>query len=137
MGDGGGLSIAVDLARPLRGHACLVRELHERADGSVLLETFFKYPDGTSIEALLSLSNPLGHVVLTDMGQTTSWLLDLGIKPWLSAKRRALQDEALRTYGVKRKGGELVLAVAAEPGAVADGIVRLAQACSSSCISVR
>jgi hypothetical protein len=123
------MTTAVDLARPLRGHASLVREMHERADGSVLLETVFKYPDGTSIEALLAPPNGLGQVGLTDLGQTTSWLLDLGIKPWLSAKRRALQDDALRTYGVERKGGELVLDVAAEPGAVADGVVRLAQAC--------
>ena len=84
---------AVDLARQLPGHASLVREMHERADGSVLLETVFKYPDGTSIETLLALPNDLGQIVLTDLGQTTSWLLDLGIKPWLSAKRRALPPQ--------------------------------------------
>jgi hypothetical protein len=123
------MTTAVDLARPLRGNASLVREMHERGDGSVLLETVFKYPDGTSIEVLLSSPSVLGQVSLGDLGQTTAWLLDLGIKPWLSTKRRALQDDALRTYDVRKNGGELVLEVAASAASVADGLVRLAQAC--------
>jgi hypothetical protein len=120
---------AIDLASPLRGVASLVRELHVRSSGAVLLETVFKYPDGTSIEVEVGVPSAGGEVVLSDLAQTTAWLLNLRVKPWLSAKRRALQADALLTYGVEREGGELRLRVAADAAALADGVVRLAQAC--------
>jgi hypothetical protein len=96
--------------------------------GYLRLETAFSYPDGTSIEVFVAPPDRIPGLRLTDLGQTTAWLLNLQVKPWLSKKRRALVEDALSTYGVAQAGGELVLPIASE-GALADGVIRLSQAC--------
>jgi len=65
---------------------------------------------------------------LTDFGNTSSWLLDLQVKPWLSAKRRHLLDQALAGLEVRLAGGALELEVP-DLGSLMDGVVRLGQAC--------
>jgi hypothetical protein len=43
--------------------------------GHVRIETTFRYPDGTSIEIFVAPEN-LPYRRLTDLGQTTAWLLN-------------------------------------------------------------
>lgn len=97
------------------------------SSGHVRIETAFRYPDGTSIEVFVAPENLL-HRRLTDLGQTTAWLLNLRVKPWLSAKRRQQMEDALRTYGATQEGGELIVdAEKTEP--LVKGVIRLSQAC--------
>jgi len=79
-------------------------------NGHVRIETTFRYPDGGSIE-LFVVNDPatplLPPTVLSDLGQTTAWLLDMQIKPWLSKKRQAFVDDVLHVAGARQNGGAL------------------------------
>lgn len=105
----------------------LFQEVDTLKSGVIRIETVFKYPDGTSIEVFIKPPNLL-ETRLTDMGQTTAWLLDLQVKPWLSKKRRQLVEDALRTFDVKQIGGELVTDIQ-DIKQLPDGVIRLSQAC--------
>ena len=96
--------------------------------GDVRIETPFKYPDGTSIEVFIEADTPLPAVRLSDQGQTTAWLLNLDLKPWLNNRRRVLMEDALHTYGVELSGGKLVLALR-DATALPEGVIRMSQAC--------
>lgn len=115
-------------AYKLLSSVSLVRSADMLPSGYLRLETPFKYPDGTSIDVFVEPKALLPEIRLSDLGQTTGWLLNLQMKPWLSRKRRALVDDALSTYGVAQSGGELVLDIP-EAAALPDGIIRLSQAC--------
>ncbi|OGQ86115.1 MAG: hypothetical protein A2289_27090 [Deltaproteobacteria bacterium RIFOXYA12_FULL_58_15] len=112
----------------VEGHG-LVRDVEKIERGHVRIETAFLYPDGASIDVFLVEDAPLlPPVRLSDLGQTTSWLLDVQVKPWLSKKRRTLLEDALRVYGVEQCGGALQLKLPSTAELV-EGVVRLAQAC--------
>jgi hypothetical protein len=96
--------------------------------GYLRIETVFRYPDGTSIEIFVAPTDLLPTIRLTDLGQTSAWLLNLQLKPWLSRKRRGFIEDALHTYGVKQSGGELILEIDGMAH-LADGVIRLSQAC--------
>lgn len=111
--------------------ASLIKGVDVVPRGHTRIETNFRYPDGTSIEVFLpSTEDSLqtGPLTLTDFGQTTSWLMNLQVKPWLSKKRQVFLEEALSNYDVVLEGGALVAqckTVAELPSA----IIRLGQAC--------
>jgi hypothetical protein len=96
--------------------------------GHIKLETAFKYPDGTSVEVFVRKPDLANEINLTDLGQTHAWLLDAQIRPWLSKKRQAFLDDALKTCGVTQAGGELQLSIGSL-AEVTEGTIRLAQAC--------
>jgi len=117
-----------DIRARVAGHA-LVRSTDVARRGGVRLETAFLYPDGSSVDVFLRDDKPLfGSLKLTDLGQTTSWLLDVQVKPWLSKKRQRFVEDALRLHGVHQIGGALELPIASLD-ALIDGVVRLGQAC--------
>lgn len=120
--------LTLDTAAPALACVSLVREATELPTGYLRFETIFRYPDGTSIEVFAPQTLTDASVRLTDLGQTTEWLLDLRLKPWLSQKRRAYVESALRTYDATQDGGELVVEIS-NIGDLASGVVRLAQAC--------
>ena len=97
--------------------------------GHLRLETAFRYPDGSQIDLFLAEEGPMipAHR-LTDFGNTSSWLLDLQVKPWLSSKRRKLLDQALGGLDVRLNGGALDLELPHIENLV-DGVVRLGHAC--------
>jgi len=110
------------------GHA-LVRSIDELKSGVVRLETAFLYPDGSSVDLFAHRPEPLfPNFVLSDFGQTTAWLLDVQVKPWLSKKRTRFVEDALRLYGVSQVGGALELALPSVDRLM-PGIVQLGQAC--------
>jgi hypothetical protein len=74
--------------------------------GHIRLETGFFYPDKSSVDLyLLRQSNAKDGFILSDLGQTASWLLNVNIKPWLSKRRKTLVEDAIRIYGVEQSGG--------------------------------
>ena len=117
-----------EVTRRTEGHA-LVRDVGVLPRGHVRLETGFLYPDGSSVDVFLVEVSPLLRTLkLSDLGQTTSWLLDVQVKPWLSKKRQRFIEDALRIYGVDQVGGALELPLASLDGLV-EGVVKLGQAC--------
>ena len=106
----------------------LIREATLLPRGHIRLETAFKYPDGTSVEVFVRKPDLANEVLLTDLGQTHAWLLDMQVRPWLSKKRQAFLDDALKTCGVEQEGGELKLKLTGIDQ-VNEGTIRLAQAC--------
>lgn len=110
-------------------HHGLVLETTLLEKGHLRFETVFKYPDGSQIDLFLADEGPMIPATrLTDFGNTSSWLLDLQVKPWLSSKRRQLLDQALGGLGVHLNGGALDLDLPDLEG-LPDGIVRLGHAC--------
>ena len=116
--------IKIDEIRELTAGHALVREIDVVPKGHVRLETAFLYPDGSSIDVFVRNDAPLR---LSDLGQTTTWLLDMQLRPWLSKKRQRFVAEALRLHGVEQAGGALELRLAS-PNSLVAGIVSLGQA---------
>jgi hypothetical protein len=115
-------------ARRVLGGVSLVRQLDELPTGYLRIETPFKYPDGSSIDVFIHPPSRVPEVRLSDLGQTTAWLLDLQVRPWLSKKRQGLLEDALHTYDVQQSGGELTLMVSGAQE-LPEGVIRLSQAC--------
>lgn len=116
------------IAKLVQGHG-LILETTCLEKGHVRLETAFTYPDGSQIDVFIADEGPLIPMRrVTDFGNTSSWLLDLQVKPWLSSKRRQLLEQALASLGVQLNGGTLDLEIPG-PEALIDGVVRLGQAC--------
>ena len=118
----------LEIRRRLEGHG-LVRDVDLTRRGAVRLETAFLYPDGSSIDVFVKEEDPLFKKLrLSDLGQTTSWLLDVQVRPWLSKTRQRFLEDALRLYGVQQVGGALEYPLES-PDDLLDGVVRLGQAC--------
>jgi len=120
------------------GRCALVRGVEQLRTKHVRIATGLQYPDGALIDVfvrftpleLLSYETSPDDVGLTlsDLGNTTGWLLDVGVRTWQSKKRQQLVDEVLEAYNVRQEGGELVTAV--PPGrSLGEYVLRLAQAC--------
>lgn len=117
-----------DIERRLSGHT-LVREIDQTRRGYVRLETAFLYPDGSSVDLFVVEQGGLFPTTrLTDLGQTMAWLLDVQVKPWLSKKRQAFLEDAIRLYRVEQRGGELMKPLESIDELPA-GVVALGQAC--------
>jgi hypothetical protein len=111
------------------GAFSLFKGLDQLAKGHIRIETQLKYPDGTSIEVFLK--SPIGqqNFTLSDLGQTTAWLMTAQVRPWLSKKRQALLSEVVRTSGARQEGGALEIS-APTVADITVAAVRLAQCCS-------
>ena len=65
--------------------SALVQQCDVVASGALRMLTPFQYPDGSQIDLFIEETKPLlGARILSDLGQTTSYLLDLQVKPWAS-----------------------------------------------------
>ena len=107
----------------------LVRDIDRVPRGHLRLETGFLYPDGSSVDVFLVEGRDLfNNLLLSDLGQTASWLLTVQVKPWLSQKRKAFLEDAIRLYDVRQEEGALELPLGSL-GELADAISRLGQAC--------
>ncbi|MBK6516468.1 MAG: DUF1828 domain-containing protein [Polyangiaceae bacterium] len=117
-----------DLHEHTDGHR-LVRGVDQLPKGHFRLETAFLYPDGSSVDVFVVSEDPLFPTLkLSDLGQTTAWLLDVQVRPRLSKKRQRFVEDALRIYGVKQSGGALERPLT-ELGGLIEGVVMLGQAC--------
>lgn len=119
-----------DVEQAIVGRA-LVQTTDLLPKGYLRIETGFLYPDGSNIDLFLKSAAQPGlfdKLTLSDLGETSAWLLDVQVKPWLSKKRQALLDDAIAIYGVSKQGGALQLDVE-RLDQLPDAIVRLGQAC--------
>lgn len=115
-----------EIAQASRGHS-LIRST-DVVPGGIRIETAFTYPDGSSIEAFIVHQDDAKRTVkLSDLGQTTAWLLTMQVKPWESKNRQFLVREAIRPYNVQQSDACFECEVAQEN--FMDGIIRLSQAC--------
>jgi hypothetical protein len=112
----------------------VVRSCQALANGILRVTTTFQYPDGSYVDLFFRerSDNFLNSLVLTDMGETTAYLLELNIRPWKTAKRKQIISRICHTLGVEQSGAELLINVAqyertAEQ--IGPAIIRLAQAC--------
>jgi len=109
----------------------LVRECDVVRNGMLRMATPFQYPDGGYIDLFLGKKQELfDDWVLTDLGQTTAYLLDLNIKPWATKKRKQIIADVCESLGVDQDGGEFSVVISQENiFDLSHSIVRLAQAC--------
>ena len=109
----------------------LVQACDTIRDGILRLMTPFQYPNGESIDLFLKPTGPLfDEFVLTDLGQTTSYLLDMQVKPWATNKRRQIVEDVCRSLGVQAIGGEIQCGInLGETRDLATPMMNLAQAC--------
>lgn len=111
----------------LKGTA-LVRDV-DQVNTYIRCETMFLYPDGSSVDVFVGEDQPLfKRYILSDLGQTMTWLMDMQVKPWQSKRRQYLLEDAIRLYEVEQAGGALQLALASTADLVS-GVIRLGQAC--------
>jgi hypothetical protein len=82
----------------------LIGEIDRLRKGHLRIATELRYPDGTSVEVfLLKTDGP--PFILSDLGQTTAWLLTVQIRPWLSKKRLSLVEDVLKVNDIAQSGG--------------------------------
>src|SRR5208283_3659269 len=68
--------------------------------------------------------------MLTDLGETTAYLLEMNIRPWKTQRRKKMIETICSTLNVKQDGGELKIPLASyETEHLGDAFVTLAQAC--------
>lgn len=104
---------------------CMVRAKDVVPKGHLRLETKFLYPDRSSVDVFVVKAT----TQLSDLGQTTSWLADLQIRPWQSKKRQRFLEDALYVLGVQRSGGALETSFEPTHESLEDAVIRLGQAC--------
>jgi hypothetical protein len=107
----------------------LVKACDDIRNGMVRLATPFQYPNGAVVDLFLGQKPELfDKWVLTDLGQTTAWLLDLNLKLWTTEKRKQIVTDICKGLDVTQDGGQFQL-VLADMKQLPDAMVRLSQAC--------
>jgi hypothetical protein len=91
----------------------------------IRVETGLKYPDGSSIDVFLLNQDEL---VLSDLGQTMSWLVEVQVSPWKSKKRQAILEKSIELLNVVQQGGTLEYRPKSNDE-IGKGLLLLAQAC--------
>lgn len=126
------MPIECDQLQKLVQSFSLVHDCDRIRSGMLRLATAFSYPEGSQIDVFLSEKSDLlgGQYVLTDLGQTMAWLLDLHVKPWTTKKRQQILADICDSLGVQNENGELRIELGAdELKNLPSAIVRLSQAC--------
>jgi hypothetical protein len=107
----------------------LVKACDDIRNGMLRLATPFQYPNGAGVDLFLGTKPELfDKWVLTDLGQTTAWLLDLNLKLWTTEKRKQIVADICNGLDVTQDGGQFQL-VLADMKQLPDAMVRLSQAC--------
>lgn len=109
----------------------LVDRCDTLANGALRMLTPFQYPNGASIDLFIEESEPLlGSLILSDLGQTTSYLLDLQVRPWATQKRRQVINDICDSLEVEWSGGRFQIPLMDEQSSdISPMLMRLAQAC--------
>ena len=110
----------------------LIRTCDVIKNGSLRMETPFKYPNGSSIDLFLreESQDAFKGWLLSDLGQTTAYLLDLHVKPWATKKRKQTLLDICNSLGVQSSNGDFQIRVPEnELNNLPNFMVLLAQAC--------
>ena len=116
----------------LANDLCMVRGMDVVPRGHLRLETKFLYPDRSSVDLFVvngTQQQFLAAPTLSDLGQTTSWLADVQVRPWQSKKRQRFLEDAIYVLGVRQNGGALETEFAPNHQELEDAVIRLGQAC--------
>lgn len=105
--------IALDEVQRQLKDRSIVRTIDTVPKGHIRIMTGLLYPDGASVDVFIVNDTPVlpanlkpaQPLRLSDLGQSIAWLLDVGVRPWLSKKRQAFVEDVLRLYGVQQAGG--------------------------------
>lgn len=107
----------------------LVKACDDIRNGMVRLATPFQYPNGAGVDLFLGSKPELfDKWILTDLGQTTAWLLDLNLKLWTTEKRKQLVADICKGLDITQEGGQFQL-ILEDMKQLPDAMVRLSQAC--------
>lgn len=101
-------------------------------NGSLRIETPFKYPNGSSIDLFLREESQdlFKGWNLSDFGQTTAYLLDLHLKPWATKKRKQTVLDICNSLGVQASNGDFQIRIPeTDLNNLPNFMVLLAQAC--------
>jgi hypothetical protein len=132
------MSISCEEVGTLLQGVSLVQQCDVLPDGTLRIATPFQYPNGSFIDVFLQDAESLppekgplfsGHL-LSDFGQTVTYLLDLHIKSWTTKRKKEILQDICQVIGVEDHRGELQIGIAPGrldqlPGAV----IKLTQAC--------
>ncbi|RLI77306.1 hypothetical protein DRP04_11590 [Archaeoglobales archaeon] len=97
----------------------------EEFENFVLIETPFEYPDGDPIQ-LYFLRDPDGKIVLSDFGETLSYLSTSRFDLFSSKRREKVLSQILRSANVKLRNGELRIE---DPEDLVNSIIKLTETC--------
>lgn len=110
----------------------LVKGCDRIGSGALRIATPFTYPDTSNVDIFIEnvedLTGP--RVIVSDLGQTTDFLLNLKLAPWGTRKRKQVVGDICASLGVQSQRG--VLSVELSPhelNRLSDAIVRVSQAC--------
>lgn len=125
--------------KELVGGFSLVRGCESLGDGSLRIATAFYYPDGSMIDVFLKEEAPppedreaswIRGYLLSDFGQTMTYLMDLGVRPSSSERKKRIVDDICASTNVEYRRGELQAWIdPRDANAVGDGIAQLVLAC--------
>src|SRR5665213_1652520 len=116
----------------------LVKDCQRLKDGTLRMATNLRYPNGSFVDVFVHDQGDLGDAgpglfkgyVLSDMGQTALYLLQLGMEVWATEKRKLAVEDVCKILGVESKRNQLqIKLISDEEAQVADAFLRLAQAC--------
>ena len=123
------MKLSIEQIQTAAASFSLVKGCDVIRNGMVRLATPFQYPNGAGIDLFLGPKSDLFEQwVLTDLGQTTGWLLDLNLKLWTTEKRKQLVSDICQGLEVIQEGGQFQL-ILTDLKLLPDAMVRLAQAC--------
>jgi hypothetical protein len=91
--------------------------------------TVFTYPDGSNVDLFLGQPTPDGRVRISDHGNTVAYLLDLGLEPWSTTRRKKLVGEICQSLEVEQRGSEFLIETPYAHHETLGAIVRLGHAC--------
>ncbi len=122
------MGIDCEEVKRMAGNLPLIEHCDVVKNGALRMATPFRYPDGSQIDLFLQKSSG-SEWLLSDLGQTTSYLLDLNVKPWTTKKRKQLLSDICQTLGIAQDGGQFQIALDESrlPSELQTSIVRLAQ----------
>lgn len=100
----------------------------ESNNGYTRIRTPYLYPDGDVIDLFYKVSQR--GPIITDLGETSRWLLSQTSNEFLSKKQDQAIQDILLTYGVSQYRGALVVDLSSSED-MTDAMIRLAQAAIS------
>jgi hypothetical protein len=117
-------------AKSILGQFSLIHECDVIGNGALRMSVPFQNTDGSNIDLFLKKEDN-GKWILSDLGNTTAYLLDMHVKPWTTKNRLQIIADICTSLGIAQNQGQFqtVLSEAELIAKLPQAIVRLSQAC--------